>query len=598
MMTQEDLTEEVEKYLKEYYDEAIKYAISSQFNNTQSLGYDLGYLIVTGGQALKYYLPNKINTLDYDLKFFISPSEEAILDFKERKKLELIEEVNLDEEDIYEKKLNIKTMNFIIYLSNILRSRIARQMIYKIVHYPPDESYKLPKYFDRKNQFIRFRFTVIQRFHKNNETIEYYDELVFDKEKGKNKAMIIKRDEEGDIVKPIEYVPYYYNGAQNFAIRCAYKGRYKKKFVKGEFSIIDIGLNFHNPRLLKMLNYKVHNYNYFYGNKSYYKFRKFLGMTFPFDKNSFIVDNNIRYPDLNYMLFDQIQLLHIFTNTSFPENMVDLQIEKLSKYRRRIDLLLNYYENFAPKQSIESLRKYISVSISRLNNVDDIIKKCFQNENGRYNNTPLDKCRYRHELISISIYDVIYDYLMYLIAKIEELPSIVDDEVMITIYSKKFFSNKTNYSKTVDLVREISLERDESYQNVIQEMCKDILTKLCLLKRKINDIDSSVKANFIEYTDRENFEILIVIKNDDTHHEFTINVDENLSLNNLKRFIRLTMLSIDCKIQTCSNEGVCLLESKNSMLENNVYYDGYLVNSTSFSRELSLKIIEAIDEII
>lgn len=597
-MNGDNLTDEIEKYLKEYYEDAIRYAIGQQFNNTKSLGYDLGYLIVTGGQALKHYLPDDIETLDYDLKFFVSPSEEAILDFKERKKLELINEVNLDEDDIYEKKLNVKTMNFIIYLSNILRSKITRQMIYDIFHYPPDKPDRLPKFFNRKNQFIRFRFTVIQRYHIDGETIEHYDELVFDKQKGKNKAMIIKRDNEGNIIKPVEYVPYYYNGAQNFAIRCAYKGNYKKKFVKGEFSIIDVGLNFHNPKLLNILDYNVHNYNYFYGKKSYYKFRNFLGMTFPFDKNSFVVENKIRYPDLNYMFFDQIQLLHIFINTTFPENMIDFQKEKIRKYRRRIDLFLEHYKDIAPEQSIESVRKYVSISISRLNRLNDLIKKCFKKDDGKYSPSPINECKNHHELITVSIYDVIYNYLMYLIAKIEEDPSKIDDEVLITLFSKHFFSNNTNYSKTVNLIRKISIEDDENYEVVVYEMCKDILTKLCLLKRNIEDIDAIVEAKIIDHIDSENFEILVVIQSNDLQHEFTIIVGEDLKLNYLKKFIKLFKLSINTSIKIIYNDEVFILESKDSMLENNIYQNNYLVNSTNFSRELSYKIIEAIDDLI
>lgn len=593
-MAEEDIIEEVERYLKEYYDEAIKYAIGKQFYNTKSQGYDLGYLVVTGGQALKYYFNDKIDTLDYDLKFFVSPSEEAILDFKDRKKLDLINEVNIDEEDIYEEKLNVKTMNFIIYLSNILRSKITRQMIYEIFHYPD----KLPKFFDRKNQYIRFRFTVIQRYFQNGETIEYYDELKFNKDDGKNKATIVKRDDDGDIIKPIEYVPYYYNGAQNFAIRCAYKGNYKKKFVKGEFSIIDVGLNFHNPRLLKSLNYKIHNYNYFYGNKSYYNFRHFLGMTFPFDKNSFVVENNIRYPDFNYMMFDQIQLLHIFINTSFPDNMLDIQTEKIKKYRKRIDLFLEHYKDLAPKQSIESIRKYVSISISRLNKVDDIIKRCFQDDNGRYSDHQLKKCYGDHELVSVFVYDVIYNYLMYLVAKIKESPSIVDDEILITIYNKRFFNINANYFKTANGIEKIATERDENYEEVVYNMCKDILIRLNLIKRHIKDTNSSVFVNFSDYIDNENFELVVIVENDELHYEFSILVGDDLKLNTFKKFLKYVKMSFDYEISICSKEGTCILKTKNSSIENDIYYDGYLVNSTHFNKELSLKIIESINDII
>lgn len=593
-MTEEEITEEVEKYLKEYYDEAIKYGISRQYYNTKSQDYDLGYLVVTGGQALKYYLPDDINTLDYDLKFFVSPSKEAILDFKERKKLELMEEVNLDEDEISEEKLNVKTMNLIIYLSNILRSRITRQMIYDIFHYPK----KLPKFFDRKNQYIRFRFTVIQRYHNDGEIIEHYDELRFNKEDGKNRATIIKRDEEGNIVKPIQFVPYYYNGAQNFAIRCSYKGMYKKKFVKGEFSIIDVGLNFHNPKLLKLLNYDIHNYNYFYGNKSYYNFRNFLGMTFPFNKNFFVVNNNIRYPDLNYMLFDQIQLLHIFINTSFPENMLDFQEEKINKYRRRIDLFLDYYIDTAPEESIESLRRYISISISRLDKIDEIIKRCFQFENGKYSITPLSNCSNSRELIDVHIYNVIYNYLMYLVVKICEYPSILDDEILITLFNKEFYSNDTNYSKTIDCIKIISKERDISYEDTLYEMCKEILVKLNLLKRNIKDNNTSVVVNYIDYIDSRNFELIVIIEDEQIHHEFTIMVGEDLTFNDFKNFIKNVEMSEEDEIDVCTKKGTCVLKTMNSIIENEMYYDGYLVNTTIFDEILSLKIIDTIKDLL
>lgn len=69
-MTDDD-KEKHHKKLKEYVDPIVRDCISKNY----SIGAPFGYLIMVGGEALNYYLPEdkKVPTSDYDLKFVVTP---------------------------------------------------------------------------------------------------------------------------------------------------------------------------------------------------------------------------------------------------------------------------------------------------------------------------------------------------------------------------------------------------------------------------------------------------------------------------------------------------------------------------------------------
>lgn len=64
--------ESINKLIKIHYENIIKQCISKNY----SLGKDIGYLIIIGGEALNHYLDsnNKIATSDFDLKFIVKPN--------------------------------------------------------------------------------------------------------------------------------------------------------------------------------------------------------------------------------------------------------------------------------------------------------------------------------------------------------------------------------------------------------------------------------------------------------------------------------------------------------------------------------------------
>lgn len=402
-----------EEFLQSYYDSSIKNCI----RNFYGIGRYYGYLTLIGGAALKYYFPKDIRTLDYDLKFVVNPTKQVLA---ERSPEDILKESNKVRLDV--------SVGLVECLNKV----------------------KIPE-----NYEVTFILTFVQRRGDK----EFYDRVTFDK-KNKYKTKLPTRDAEGNSTGK-RYV-FYYKPDKNFAIRLRYKN--KTTDTEGEYSIIDVGLKYNKPETKPVFNYFARRlFNTFTTNE----FNKLNPYRAPVPYTPI---NYIRYPTIEYLLYETFMLLLIYINQSISsgEEFKTLYSEKLAKYKSRIDIILNdLIKRQYHKQIIEQLRNSINNTVSKFEKINHKIVDCYKN--GEFfmlvpniNKAECNTFEFKDE---IARFETQYDNTLYLISIIREkhYNAKFNTKMYVKTYYEKLLNKKIS-NKDMDYCA--SLIKDKSRDEV------------------------------------------------------------------------------------------------------------------------------------
>ena len=447
----------MEKDVKSFYDDYIQKCIRRQFNYES----DYGYVIVLGGEALNHYFPTE--TSDYDVKFVIYP--------KGKIKTDLYDNFNKRYPEF------LKTVNMI-------RLDIADD-IYTCLK-------RLPQPTKTSFKDVKFKLTLIQKTKDES----HYDEIMreekryktasgkFKKKKG-FKVFLPKRNfKTGELISG-QKVQTIYKFNKNFAIRIEYKD---DDNITHEFSIVDVGLKYDIPKGEKIYN--------FFGRKIFNTFldEKFIKDIHQIKRQKYrilnthkvpipyIVDRGIRYPKLEYLLYETFVLRLIFIHQSSfttDQECIDKNKDKIRKYSLRLEHMYQYFRDNGYNNIIDKIKDSIENTTHKFEIIKDYIVYCYST-NGKgviFKKTSniFEECDDPNFLNWLMQFRTQYDYTLYLISVMNRGPNdIYDNKNYIRIFFE--YQNKNKYTlDRIDICGNFAAQQLKIGKHVLFQKLRDMI---------------------------------------------------------------------------------------------------------------------------